>query len=149
MTIHELLCEILRVSESLLNPSLTCRDLPERRYISHGEPPIEDCDGILAVWTGSVDTRQVGTHKAMVTHRLTTISVDIFRCWPTGDRHAPSSDQLSEAALALADDVDRLTAGLATYLSQCCRTVVWRPTTSLGPAGGVAGHRVTVQVGLD
>lgn len=149
MKLDTLLPEVLRQAERLLAPAATSRNLPARRYVSHGEPAVEFCDGLLAVWAGPVETKQVGPTKASVTHRVATVCVDVWRCFPTGDTQPPTTDQLQAVSLTLADDVDRLTRGLAEWLSCQCQTVAWRPTVTLGPTGGMAGWRVVVQVGLE
>lgn len=149
MKLTNLLPAVLTEAERLLSSTVTGRDTPARRYVSHGEPAVEFCDGMLAVWAGPVETKQVGPSKASVTSRVATVCVDVWRCFPTGDTQPPTTDELQQVSLMLADDVDRLTCGLAGWLSGQCRTVVWRPTVSLGPSGGMAGWRVVVQVGLE
>jgi len=146
--LYELAGDVLAECERLLGQTVTGRDLPERRYVSHGQPPVEDCDGVLAVWLPQVETRQVGSSDAMVTRRVVSLAVDVWRCWPTGDAHPPEVRDLSEASLVLADDVDRLTAGLALFLGERCGPVEWRAAQPLGPLGGLAGWRLQVGVGV-
>lgn len=139
----------LEECERLLALTVTGRRLPERRYVSHGQPPVESCDGLLAVWFGQVETRQVGPRDADVTRRVALLCVDVWRCWPTGDTQAPTVAELTQASRVAADDVDRLTAGLGVWLADECGPVEWRPALPLGPQGGLAGWRlqVTVPVG--
>jgi len=149
MRLDCLLTDVLACAENVLGSSATGRDELARRYVAHGEPPVEFCDGMLAVWAGPVETKQVAVSKATVTTRMVQVCVDVWRCFPTGDTNPPTTDELQRVSLMLADDVDRLTLGLSHWLSCNCRTVMWRPTQSLGPSGGMAGWRVLVQVGLD
>lgn len=148
MKLEALLKDALAEAEHLLSPSATGRNALARRYVSHGEPAVEVCDGVLAVWTGPIDTKQVGTANAGVTQRSATVCVDVWRCWPTGDTQPPTVKALEAATLGLADDVDRLTLGLSTWLSCQCESVSWRPATPLGPMGGMAGWRLQIAVGL-
>ena len=140
--------DTLAECEALLAQTVTQRSLPERRYVSPGQPPVEDCDGVLVVWFPQVETRQVSARNAGVTMRLASLAVDVWRCWPTGDSHPPTVEALSEATLVLLDDVDRLTAGLAEWLGERCGTVEWRAAQPLGPLGGLAGWRLQVGVSL-
>ena len=140
--------DVLAECEQLLAQTVTGRDLPERRYVSHGQPPVEDCDGVLVVWFAQVDTRQVGPRDSGVTNRVAVLAVDVWRCWPTGDTHPPTVRDLSRASLVVADDCDRLTGGLAGFLGDRCGTVEWRPAQPLGPQGGLAGWRLQVAVSL-
>jgi hypothetical protein len=144
--VHVLASDLLEEAEALLASSVTGRDMPARRYVSHGEPPVEWCPGLLAVWTGPLTTRQVGPSTASMTSRAMTYNVDVWRCWPTSDAEAPPPDELTSAALALADDLDRLSGGLARYLADRCGLVEWQPALALGPSGGMAGWRLTVAV---
>lgn len=144
--LYELAEDVLAECEQLLDQTVTGRDLPERRYVSHGQPPVEDCDGVLVVWWANVDTRQIGIREADQTVRVAGLVVDVWRCWPTGDTHPPTVAELSEASLTLADDVDRLTSGLALFLGGRCGPVEWSPAQPLGPLGGLAGWRIQVNV---
>jgi hypothetical protein len=149
MNIYELQDAILAECEALLSPSLTGRSIPARRYVSHGQPPVESCDGLLAVWSSSLETRQIGRSDIDITHRVILLNVDIWRCWPTGDSQPPTLDELTNASLMVCDDVDRLTKGLGVYLAEYCGPVEWRPALPVGPLGGMAGWRITVMVPVD
>ena len=146
MSLWTLAEETLAECEQLLAQTVTRRTLPERRYVSHGQPPVEDCDGVLVVWLPQVETRQVAARDAGQTMRVAGLAIDVWRCWPTGDTHPPKVSDLSEAALTLVDDVDRLTEGLAGFLADRCASVEWRAAQPLGPLGGLAGWRLQVGV---
>ena len=145
---YDLAADTLDEATRLLDPNVTGRDLPARRYVSHGQPPVEFCDGLLAVWLGPLDTAQVGPAVAHQTRRVITLSVDVWRCWPTGDSKPVGPDDLSKVSLALADDLDRLSLGLSGWLAARCGPVTFSPAQSLGPNGGMAGWRLSVQVGI-
>jgi hypothetical protein len=141
--------DVLAECEALLAQPVTGRRLPERRYVSHGQPPIEECDGALVVWFPQVETRQVGARDAKVTNRVVSVAVDVWRCWPIGDSHAPTAAELSVASAVVADDCDRLTSGLSGWFVERCGPVEWRAAVPLGPQGGLAGWRLLVLLGLD
>jgi len=145
---YDLAADTLEEATRLLDPNVTGRSLPARRYVSHGQPPVEFCDGLLAVWLGPLDTVQVGQAVGHQTRRVITMSVDVWRCWPTGDSHPVPPEDLSNVSLMLADDLDRLTVGLSGWLSSRCGPVSWSPAQSLGPNGGMAGWRLSVGVGI-
>jgi hypothetical protein len=145
-SLYDIGAQVLEECEALLALPVTGRRLPERRYVSHGQPPIEECDGALVVWFSQVDVRQVGPRDADLTNRVVAVNIDVWRCWPTGDVRAPSAEELSAASAVVADDCDRLTLGLSGWLANRCGPVEWRPALPLGPQGGLAGWRL--QAGL-
>jgi hypothetical protein len=148
MSLFDLGAEMLNECETLLDPTVTGSSLPERRYVGHGQPPVENCNGMLCVWFGPIATRQVGRLDQAASQRIVEVAVDLWRCWPSGDMNPPSTDQLTQAALGLADDADRLTLGLSSWLIGRCMAVEWRPALPLGPQGGMAGWRLSAALSL-
>lgn len=144
----DLAADVLAECERLLDPNVTGRSLPARRYVSHGQPPVEFCDGLLAVWYGPMETRQVGENDAGQTLRVVELAIDVWRCWPVGDERIPDAEVLSKAAGVAADDLDRLSLGLTAFVASRCGVVAWRPAVSLGPLGGMAGWRLAVRLSL-
>lgn len=144
----DLAADVLAECELLLDPNVTGRSLPARRYVSHGQPPVEFCDGLLSVWYPTMETRQIGDSDAGQTQRVVELAVDVWRCWPVGDERIPDAEVLSKAAGVAADDLDRLSLGLSSYLAPRCGVVGWRPALSLGPSGGMAGWRLGVRLSL-
>ena len=148
MNLYELGLDLLTECESLLDPHVTGRDLPARRYVGHGEPPVESCAGLLAVWFGPLEVRQISRGDTRQVRRVASVNVDVWRCWPTGDREAPTVDELTGASVMVADDCDRLTGGLPVWASDGCTNVEWRPALPLGPNGGMAGWRIPLLIDL-
>jgi hypothetical protein len=149
MDLYDLGSSVLAECEALLAQPVTGRRLPQRRYVSHGQPPIEECDGVLVVWFSQVEVRQIGLRDAGITNRVVAVNIDVWRCWPTGDTQPPQPTELSAASSIVADDCDRLTAGLSAWLVERCGPVEWRPAVPLGPQGGLAGWRLQVSLALD
>lgn len=139
------------VVQESLDPQYTGQEIPERRFVSHGQPTVEFCDGgTLALWHTPIETRQVGRRDAPQLQLVTTFNIDLWRCWPVGNNFPPSPETIETAVRMLQVDVVCLLDGLHQRLAKfaSCELVQYQEVRALGPLGGMAGWRVPVTVGL-
>jgi hypothetical protein len=142
---------LLGLAEKAIDPTRTGIDLPGRRFLFHGQPPIEFCDtGTLALWHTPIETRQIGRNDALQLQLVTTFNVELWRCWPVGNNVAPSLERVEDAVKMLHTDVWCLLEGLQESLAQfaSCELVQYQEVRALGPLGGMAGWRVPITIGL-
>jgi hypothetical protein len=143
--------ELFHLTVHSLDPSRTGQEVPERRFISHGQPTVEFCEGgTLALWHNPIETRQVSRTDALQLQLVTTFNIDLWRCWPVGSNFPPSPESIEDAVRLLQIDaialIEGLQDGLETFAS--CELVQYQEVRALGPLGGMAGWRVPVTIGL-
>jgi|688.fasta_scaffold01756_14 hypothetical protein len=144
--------DLLVLAEDALDPTRTGIDLPDVRYVHHGQPVVEFCDGgVLSLWHDVIQTRQVGRNDAGQTQLVVTFFIDIWRCWPIGTHIPPSLETIQDAVKMLHIDAWCLVNGIQENLSRVvgCELVQYQEVRTLGPLGGMAGWRMPVTVGLN
>jgi len=149
--IWDLSQSLFGLAEKAIDPTRTGQDLPGRRLIHHGQPPVEFCDtGMLALWHTPIETRQVGRRDANQLQLVTTFNVELWRCWPVGSNMPPSLERIENAVRMLHIDIWCLIEGLQEGLTEFanCELVQYQEIRSLGPLGGMAGWRVPITIGL-
>jgi hypothetical protein len=143
-------------------------DLPDRRYVHHGEPAHDygpevdpDCTGQLTInweFVGSgqpgAETSDSNKQRGCVLIDFIEYAIELVRCVPTlqEDGTPPTVIALDDSALDLAVDgyvlrrsvYDAWSSGIFCQ----CQDIQIARMTAISPRGGVAGWRQTLQVEL-
>lgn len=130
---------------------------PAMQYVAHGLNFAWDCELVAASIVAVRMERQAGHGCAVIP--VATLAVTLLRCYPKagdGGDNVPSSDEINAAARVLAVDAGALAGGLvdawadgSLFAAVPCSAVTIIPGIEpLGPAGGLAGWRVTLEVRL-
>jgi hypothetical protein len=160
--LYDLCHAILVAASALLSPA------PDRQYVSHGPPPWDaglSGDGCKSQLTVGVDRirsslqptlNQLLTQGSKQVVPVADIEVVLLRCAVTMQgRMIPTSAELDAESLALAVEAQALWGGLVTasmdgtlFPTMHNGQFLWRGMEAVGPNGGLAGWRMTLEVGL-
>lgn len=130
---------------------------PAAQYVAHGLNFAWDCELLAASVVGVRLERQAG--RGCATIPVATLALTLLRCYPKagdGGDAIPSSDEIDTAAKVLTVDAAALAGGLVDAWSDgslftavpCSAVTIIPGVEPLGPAGGYAGWRVTLEVRL-
>jgi len=160
--LYHLCNNILQFAASLLNPP------PERLYVSHGPPPWDaglDDSGCRSQLTVGVDRvrssvqptlNQLLPQGSKQTVPVADIELTLLRCAVTmTGREIPGASILDDEAQQLAMEGQALWGGLVTasmdgtlFPNMYTGQFIWRGMEAVGPNGGLAGWKMTLEVGL-
>ena len=149
--IWELSQELFDIAVAAVAPERTGQDVPDRRFIHHGQPVVEFCEGgTMALWHTPIEFRQIGRYDAPQIQTVTTFNIDLWRCWPIGNNVPPSLERIEDAVRLLQIDAWCLIEGMQTGLAPlaACELVQFQEVRALGPLGGMAGWRMPITIGL-
>lgn len=132
-------------------------DPPDRQFVAHGDFA-HDCE-LLAVRTLSIRTEAPDLHRGgpgCSVIPVIVLQLTLLRCYPAVDSDGtPEAAELSAASLVLADDAVALSGGLLDRWSAGtlfpsagvhCDKVEVGVLEPVGPAGGMAGWRISYEV---
>lgn len=138
----------------------TATPLPARQYVADGQPAWDLCaDGQLTVYLANTRAGMPGLDQSTqpltcFAPRVATLWVEVARCVPTvtDSGKAPTAEAIDASAQVLMEDPVRF----ANAITEAYRAgnlgskwgLIVGDWEQLGPAGGLGGGRLQVQLGL-
>lgn len=161
--VRSLLDDLLATAVAALTPDPLDNDdprtaPPDRQLVAHGDFAW-DCE-LVAVRLDRLGLdRPPGQPNTCAVVPVATVSATVLRCYPKagdGGEEIPSAEAIDTAARVLAVDAAALADGIATSWADgslfdpvpCSRVTIVPGVEPLGPDGGLAGWRVTLDVRL-
>lgn len=162
---RQLATDLLNAAASALTPDGGDPDdprtaPPDRQYVAHGLNFAWDCELLASSLVRVTLERQAGRGCAVIP--VVSLAVTLLRCYPkAGDLgdEIPAASEIDQAAQVLAIDATALAGGLNDAWGSgdlfpsvpsigCAQVTLFPGVEPLGPAGGLAGWRVTLDVRL-